>query len=139
MLSNLRSTAMILLLAAVCLVAGFFAGRASTAPEQPAPEALAAAELKRRAEATNAIYSTYPNVQDAMRRWAAKLKVPVERAMEGYSIEMMHFHDRDCIQFNLEVGAVGGEPIYCYRLHTSEPSGVPRLTTELVYEHSDVE
>jgi len=83
------------------------------------------------------VYASYPNVQDAMRRWAAKDGLPIERAMEARSIEMMHFPDRDCVQFELEPGSVGGVPIYCYR--TDMSSGVSTSTTELVFEHSDVE
>ena len=83
------------------------------------------------------IYASYPNVQDAMRRWAAKDGISVDRAMATRSIEMMHFPDRDCVQFQLPIGSVGGVPIYCYRSDTSDL--ISRPTTELIFEHSDVE
>jgi hypothetical protein len=83
------------------------------------------------------VYASYPNVQDAMRRWAAKDGISIDRAMADRSIEMMYFPDRDCVQFQLSTGSVGGVPIYCYR---SDTSGlISRQTTELIFEHSDVE
>ena len=133
---NWRFMAISVLLGGVCLGAGFYAGRTSNRLTAPTSET---AEPKTEAEARNAIYLSYPNVQDAMRRWAAKDGLPVEKAMEGRSIEMMHFPHRECIQFTIELGAVGGVPIYCYRLDMSGPSLAPRPTTELVYEQSDVE
>jgi hypothetical protein len=134
---NMRLVAILLLLAAVCLGSGFYVGRASSPVSEPIPEA--APRTKTEAEASSEIYSTYPHVQDAMQRWAAKLGLSVQRAMEGRSIQMMHFPERDCVQFKIELGAVGGVPIYCYRIETSGPSEVPQPTTKLVYEHSDVE
>lgn len=83
------------------------------------------------------VYASYPNVQDAMRRWAAKDGISIDQAMATRSIEMMHFPDRDCVQFQLPIGSVGGVPIYCYRSDTSELISKP--TTELIFEHSDVE
>jgi hypothetical protein len=137
MTSNMRFAAISFLVGAVCLGAGFYAGRASDPLREPTSDAAAAAEPKTEAEAKHAIYSSYPNVQDAMGRWAAKEGLSVAKAMEGRTIEMMHFPDRECIQFNIELAAVGGVPIYCYRVDTSDL--VPRSTTELIYEHSDVE
>jgi len=82
-------------------------------------------------------YAGYPNVQDAMQRWAAKDGISIDRAMSGRSIEMMHFSDRDCVQFQLSQGSVGGVPIYCYAVDISGPAS--KETTKLVFEHSDVE
>ncbi len=83
------------------------------------------------------VYASDPNVQDAMQRWAAKDGISVDRAMATRSIEMMHFPDRDCVQFQIPTGSVGGVPIYCYRSDTSDLIGRP--ITKLIFEHSDVE
>jgi hypothetical protein len=137
MTSNMRFAAISFLVGAVCLAAGFYAGRASNPLRELASDAARAAEPKTDAEAKHALYLSYPNVQDAMRRWAAKQGSSVEKAMEGRIIEMMHFPDRECIQFGIDLASVGGVPIYCYRFDTSDLG--PRRATELVYENSDVE
>lgn len=70
-----------------------------------------------------------PIVKDAMRRWAAKDAIPVEKAMEGRTIEMVSLPDRQCISFGLGDFDVGGVPTYCYRPNT----------TQLFWEDSNVE
>jgi hypothetical protein len=85
------------------------------------------------------VYASYPNVQDAMRRWAAKDGISVDRAMATRSIEMMHFPDRDCVQLQLPIGSAGGVPIYCYRSNTATSGVISKPTTKLAFEHSDVQ
>ena len=72
-----------------------------------------------------------------MRRWAAKNGYTVEKAMSDRSIEIMAFSDRECVQFQLSPLAVGGVPVYCYRIDRTEM--VPRATNQLIYEYSDVD
>ena len=76
-------------------------------------------------------------MQDAMRRWAAKNGYTIEKAMSGRSIELMVFPDRECVQFQLSRMAVGGVPIYCYKIARTDV--VPQATTQLVYQYTDVE
>lgn len=83
------------------------------------------------------VYAQYPEIKDAMHRWAAKDNITIDKAMAYRSIEVMHFPDRECVQFQIERNSVGGVPIYCYKLDTS--GSVSRPTTQLIYEHSDVE
>ena len=115
------------LICAACFGAGYFVGQDTYVGPKRDPRSWQ--------ESVYARY--YPNVQDAMKRWAAKDDITVERAMEGRSIEMMHFPDRDCVQFQIPTGSVGGVPIYCYQVDKSE--NVTRGTTKLIFEHSDVE
>jgi len=72
-----------------------------------------------------------------MSRWASKDRISIDKAMAYRTIEIMHFPDRECIQFQIERGSAGGVPIYCYKMDTSQ--AVSRSTTTLIYEHSDVE
>jgi len=77
-----------------------------------------------------------PPVRDALRRWAIKSGED-DGVMRGRYVEVMNFPDRLCVQFTLETGSVGGVPIYCYARDRSKT--VPRPTTQLIYEYSDVE
>ena len=113
-------------LSAVSFAIGYFVGRDTYVGPHRDPRSW-----------NESVYVRYPNVQDAMRRWAEKDGISVERAMATRSIQMMHFPDRDCVQFQLSPGSVGGVPIYCYRSDTSDM--VNRPTTELIFEQSDVE
>ena len=70
-----------------------------------------------------------PIVRDAMRRWAAKDALSVDKAMQGRTIEMVSLKDRECVSFGLGDFDVGGVPTYCYRPNS----------THLVSEDSDVE
>jgi len=70
-----------------------------------------------------------PIVKDAMRRWAAKDAILVEKAMSGRTIEMVSLPDKECVSFGLNDFDVGGVPTYCYRPNS----------TELIWEDSDVE
>lgn len=70
-----------------------------------------------------------PIVKDAIRRWAAKDALSVEKAMRGRTIEMVSLKDRECVSFGLADFDVGGVPTYCYR----------RKSTQLIWEDSDVE
>ena len=63
---------------------------------------------------------------DAIRRWIQKTN---SRGMKERYPFLMAFPDRNCIQLRLEVGGVGGEPVYCYRANT----------LQLIEEYSDVE
>lgn len=63
---------------------------------------------------------------DAIRRWLRKAGA---REMTGRYSCVMVFPNRNCIQFRLETGWVGGEPTYCYRANTMQ----------LIEEDSDVE
>ena len=79
--------------------------------------------------AVRSVRTRLPIVKDAMRRWAAKDALSVEKAMQGRTIEMVSLEDRDCVSFGLGEFDVGGVPTYCYR----------RNSTQLVWEDSDVE
>jgi hypothetical protein len=75
-------------------------------------------------------------IEDAMRRWAPKgiggQRTPAQMLAEvhqHYWPRVMAFPTKNCIQLMLEPGAVGGEPIYCYRANS----------LDLVEEYSDVE
>jgi hypothetical protein len=74
--------------------------------------------------------------EDAMRRWASKgiggRRTPEQMWAEvhkHYSPRLMAYPNKNCIQLVLEPGAVGGDPIYCYRANS----------LDLVEEYSDVE
>ncbi|WP_407826582.1 hypothetical protein [Sphingomonas sp.] len=64
--------------------------------------------------------------KDAIQRWLAKNHA--RELKETYPV-VMSFPDRNCIQLKMELGGVGGEPIYCYRANS----------LQLVEEVSDVE
>lgn len=74
-------------------------------------------------------------VEDAMRRWSVKANEPVDRVKKIWNPRSMFIPTRNqglgmtCIQLRIERGAVGGEPVYCYKDNT----------TTLVAEYSDVE
>ncbi|WP_168371500.1 hypothetical protein [Sphingomonas sp. Leaf257] len=79
--------------------------------------------------APRSAHAQIPIVKDAMRRWAAKDSISVEKAMGGRTIEMVSLPDRECVSFGLGNFDVGGVPTYCYR----------RGTRQLIWEESDVE
>jgi len=74
-------------------------------------------------------------VDDAVRRWSIKASEPPDRIRERWSPRSMFIPTHNqasgmtCIQLHLDLGAMGGEPVYCYE------DG----TTKLLAEYSNVE
>ena len=74
-------------------------------------------------------------VKDAIRRWSIKANEPAGRVQQIWTPRSMFIPTRNqgsgmtCIQLRIERGAVGGEPVYCYKDDT----------TMLIAEYSDVE
>jgi hypothetical protein len=65
--------------------------------------------------------------QDAVHRWIRKNAA--HSGMRGRYPHVSSYGDKNCIQFRLAPGSVGGEPTYCYRANT----------LQLIEEHSDVQ
>ncbi|MCJ1960230.1 MULTISPECIES: hypothetical protein [Novosphingobium] len=78
---------------------------------------------------------TDEQVQDAVERWARKTTASNAEILQHRKPRSMFIPTRNqgsgmlCIELELERGALGGSPVYCYE----------NQTTKLVAEYSDVE
>lgn len=118
--------AMISAFSAIAFAIGYEVGERHEAIKKTDPEAWRSSR-----------YSRQPIAQDAIRRWSSKVNEVPSRAMENRLIGWMAFPDRTCVSLNLTPGSIGGVPVYCYTVDRS--AMVPRQTTKLVGEYSDVE
>lgn len=78
-------------------------------------------------------------VQDAMRRWALKNDATIETAMRARRIQVMEFPTKVCVQFESDVGSVGGTPVYCYKRTGPTERWTQLSQSGLIEEYSDVE
>lgn len=50
--------------------------------------------------------------------WAKKNGTTISQAMEGRYAKTMHLEREVCVSLNMEIGGVGGAPVYCFDSRT---------------------
>ena len=63
-----------------------------------------------------------PFVNRAFARWAIKNGVSPSRAMNGRYARVIRFEREVCVSLNMELGGVGGIPVYCFDAVTRAPT-----------------
>lgn len=59
-----------------------------------------------------------PFVNRAFVKWAAKNGVSPARAMNGRYARVVRLEREVCVSLNMELGGVGGIPVYCFDVNT---------------------
>lgn len=122
----------------IVLAATFAAGHLLGSSREP-PRVLPSGQAAYDARDKYAIEGS-PAVRDAIARWHGKVAVEgasQQEVMSGRDIQTIELPDRVCIKFAFENFDIGGEPVYCYK--TVADGALRRVTTELVYDGSNVE
>ena len=73
--------------------------------------------------------SDEPFIKQAARFWAAKNKTTADQILEHEYGKVIYFPRWACVSLQIEVGGVGGTPVYCF----------DRQTGKLVWRFDDVE
>lgn len=54
-------------------------------------------------------------IDSAIQLWSAHIRRPPEHAVEGRFAKVMYIGEEVCVSLEINVGGVGGTPVYCFR------------------------